>query len=139
LVVSATSLTFPLKNPPAVEPVHNPKNVQAKNLLINKQPINTDNGSIPNQINLTTKCPTNLPNPIDLSSQNQNKNLIPKTLPVTSSVTLHLTLQAALFYPLLALIPMTLQRSLTKRNLKPQSPFQNYILRSKLSNPNYKP
>ena len=106
-----------------MEPVHNPKNIQAKNLLINEQPINTDNGSIPNQINLTTKSPTNLPNPIDLSSQNQNKNLIPKTLPVTSSVTLHLTLQAALFYPLLALIPMTLQRSLTKRDLKPQSPF----------------
>jgi len=77
-------LTFPLKNPPAMEPVHNPKNIRAKNLLINEQPINTDNNFIPNQINLTTKSPTNLPNLTDLSSQNLNQNLTPKTLPVTN-------------------------------------------------------
>jgi hypothetical protein len=77
-------LTFPPKNPPAVEPVHNPKYIRAKNLLINEQPINPDNSFIPNQINLTTKSPTNLPNPIDLSSQNPNQNLTPKTLPVTN-------------------------------------------------------
>jgi hypothetical protein len=77
-------LTFPPKNPPAVEPVHNPKNTRAKSLLINEQPINTDNSFIPNQINLTTKNPTNLPNPTDLSSQNPNQNLTPKTLPVTN-------------------------------------------------------
>jgi hypothetical protein len=67
-----------------VEPVHNPKNIQAKNLIINEQPINTDNSFIPNQINLTTKNPTNLPNPTKLSSQNPNQNLTPKTLPVTN-------------------------------------------------------
>jgi hypothetical protein len=72
------------KNPPAVEPVHNPKNIQAKNLIINEQPINTDNNFIPNQINLTTKSPTNLPNPTDLSSQNPNQYLTPKTLLVTN-------------------------------------------------------
>jgi hypothetical protein len=67
-----------------VEPVHNPKNIQAKNLIINEQPINTDNSFIPNQINLTTKSPTNLPNPTELYSQNSNQNLTPKTLPVTN-------------------------------------------------------
>jgi hypothetical protein len=67
-----------------MEPVHNPKNIRAKNLLINEQPINTDNNFIPNQINLTTKSPTNLPNLTDLSSQNLNQNLTPKTLPVTN-------------------------------------------------------
>ena len=67
-----------------MEPVHNPKNIQAKNLIINEQPINTDNSFIPNQINLTTKNPTNLPNPTELSSQNPNQNLTPKTLPVTN-------------------------------------------------------
>ena len=44
-----------------------------------------------------------------------------------------------LYYLLPAPIPMTLQRSLAKRNPKPQSPFQNYILKSKPSNPNCKP
>jgi len=34
---------------------------------------------------------------------------------------------------------MTLQRSLAKRNPRPQSPFQNYILKSKPSNLNCKP
>jgi hypothetical protein len=76
LVVFVTSLTFPPKNPPAVEPVQNPKTIRAKNLLINDQPINTNNSFTPNQNNLTTKGPiTNLPNPIGLSSQNPNKNL----------------------------------------------------------------
>jgi hypothetical protein len=84
LVVSVTSLTFPPKNPPAVELVHNPKSIRAKNLLINDQPIKTDNNFIPNQINLITKSPTNLPSPTDLSNQNPNQNLTPKTLPVTN-------------------------------------------------------
>jgi hypothetical protein len=77
-------LIFPPKNPPAVEPVHNPKNIRAKNLLINDRPIKTDNSFIPNQINLTIKSLINLPNPTDLSSQNPNKNLTPKISPVTN-------------------------------------------------------
>jgi hypothetical protein len=77
-------LTFPPKNPPAVEPVHNLKHIQTTSLLINDRPINTDNNFIPNQINLTTKSPTNSTNPTDLSIQNPNQNLTPKILPVTN-------------------------------------------------------
>jgi len=68
LVVSVTSSTFLPKNPSAVETVHNPKNIQARDLLIDDQYIKTDNNSILNQINLTTKSPTNLPSPTNLSS-----------------------------------------------------------------------
>jgi len=67
-----------------VETLHNLKNIRAKNLLINNQPIKTDNNFIPNHMNLTTKSPTNLPNPIDLSSQNPNQNLTLKILSVTN-------------------------------------------------------
>ena len=70
------------RNPPAVEPIQNSKNIRAKNLLINDQPINTDNSFTLNQINLTTKNPTNLPSPTNLSSRNLKQNLTPKTLPV---------------------------------------------------------
>jgi hypothetical protein len=70
------------KNPPVVETVHNPKNIQARDLLIDDQYIKTDNNSILNQINLTTKSPTNLPSPTNLSSRNPKQNLTPKTLPV---------------------------------------------------------
>jgi len=65
-----------------VETVHNPKNIQARDLLIDDQYIKTDNNSILNQINLTTKNPTNLPSPTNLSSRNPKQNLTPKTLPV---------------------------------------------------------
>jgi hypothetical protein len=82
LVASATSSTFPPKNPPAVETVHNPKNIRARDLLIDDQYIKTDNNSILNQINLITKNPTNLTNPTNLSSRNPKQNLTPKTLPV---------------------------------------------------------
>jgi len=69
-------LTFPLKNPLAVETVQNPKIIRAKNLLTNNQPINTENNFTPNQNTPTTKSPTrNLPNPRSLSSQNPNQNL----------------------------------------------------------------
>jgi hypothetical protein len=67
-----------------VEPAHNPKDIRNTSLLINDRPINTDNNFIPNQINLTTKSPTNSTNPKDLSSQNPNQNLTQKTLPVTN-------------------------------------------------------
>jgi hypothetical protein len=67
-----------------MEPVHNPKNIRTTSLLIKDRPINTDNNFIPNQNNLTTKNPTNPTNPTDLSSQNPNQNLTPKTLPVTN-------------------------------------------------------
>jgi hypothetical protein len=65
-----------------VETVHNPKIIQPRDLLIDNQYIKTDNNSILNQINLTTKSPINLPSPTNLSSQNPKQNLTPKTLPV---------------------------------------------------------
>ena len=52
---------------------------------------------------------------------------------------LHLTLQTALYYPPPVPISTTLQRSLTRRNPKPQLPSHNYILRSKPLNLSYKP
>jgi hypothetical protein len=85
LVVSVTSSTFPPKNPPVTETVHIPKNIQARDLLINDHYIKTDNNSILNQINLTTKSPTNLPSPTNLSSRNLKQNLTPKTLPVINA------------------------------------------------------
>jgi hypothetical protein len=64
------------KNPHAVETVQNSKAIRAKNLLINDQPINTKNNFITNQNKPTIKSPRrNLPNPINLSSQNPNQNL----------------------------------------------------------------
>jgi hypothetical protein len=42
----------------------------------------TDNNSILNQINLTTKSPTNSPSPTNRSSRNLKQNLTQKTLPV---------------------------------------------------------
>ena len=82
LVVSVTSSTFPPKNPLAVESVNNPKNILAKNLLTDDQPIKIDNNFISNQINLTTKSLINLPSPTDLSIQNPKQNLTLKTLHV---------------------------------------------------------
>jgi len=84
LAVSVTSLTFPSKNPPVMEPAHNPKDIRNTSFLITDRLINTDTNFIPNQINLATKSPTNSTNPTDLSSQNPNQNLTPKTLPITN-------------------------------------------------------
>jgi hypothetical protein len=67
-----------------VEPAHSPKDIRNTSPLITDRPINTDNNFIPNQINLTTKSPTNSTKPTNLSSQNPNQNLTPKTLPVTN-------------------------------------------------------
>jgi len=73
------------KNPPAVETVQNSKAIRVKNLLRNDQPINTKNSFTTNQNKPTTKSPKrNLPNPINLSSQNLNQNLTSKTFPVTN-------------------------------------------------------
>jgi hypothetical protein len=79
-------LTFPPKNPPAVETAQNPKPIQAKNLLTNAKPIDTKNSFTPNQNRPITKNPTrNLPKAISLSSQNPNQNLTLRILPVTNA------------------------------------------------------
>jgi hypothetical protein len=73
-------------NPPAVGTAQNPKPIQAKNLLTNDHPIDTENSFIPNQNKHTTKSPIrNLPKTINLSSQSPNQNLTYKTLPVTNA------------------------------------------------------
>jgi hypothetical protein len=76
------------------------KPVQAKNLFINDQPININHNSTPKQINLIIKSlTTNLPNPINLSSQNSNQNLTLKTLLVTNIIRKNIHLVSAKSIP----------------------------------------
>jgi hypothetical protein len=79
-------LTFPPKNPLAVETAPNPNTIQDINLLTNTHLINTANSLTPNLNKPTTKNPTrNLPNPISLSRTSPNQNSTSQKLPVTNA------------------------------------------------------